>query len=291
MRSYFLLILTVLFWSGNFVAARAAHADVPPLALAFWRWAVATAVILPFAWGYVKTDWPAIKQHWRWLLVLAVLSVGCFNTFVYLGLQTTQALNALIFQSLIPVSIVIFAFVLYQDRLRLTQLLGVAVSFCGALFIISQGSMARLLAVQINQGDVWLLAAVSTWGLYSVLLRNRPQIHALSFLLVTFSIGLIALLPLYVAETMVFKPMPFSLNSLLLVGYVGIFPSILSYLFYNRGVAEVGAARAGIFIHLMPFFGGVLAVIFLRESLHYFHGVGLALILLGILAVTKKRPS
>lgn len=286
---YVLLSLTALFWSGNFIVARAVHLDVPPMGLVFWRWFGALIVVLPFAWRPIKADWPVIRRHWRIILALGAIGVASFNTLVYLGLQTTTALNAVLLQSAIPICIFIFAYVIFRDTVRPVQALGIALSLAGVMAIIARGDVATIRGLAFNQGDLLVFAAVVLWAIYSVLLRKRPALHPLSFLTVTIIISVALLAPLYVWEHMSGRVMRFDRTTVFAVGYVAIFPSVLAYLFYNRGVDLIGANRAGAFIHLMPLFGGLMAILFLGESFQLYHGAGIVLILGGLMLAARQR--
>jgi len=286
---YLLLTLAILFWSGNFIVGRAVHAEVPPVGLAFWRCAGASLLVLGPAWKYLRKDLLMAMRHWEIMLLLSVLGIAAFNTLVYTGLQTTQALNAFLLQSLMPVLIVALSFLLFKEKITSRQAVGVALSLCGAVAIIIRGSLSTLAELAVNQGDLLVLIAVVCYAGYSVLLRKRPPMHPLSFVALTFIAGTLLLLPLYLFETVAVQPMRVNLPTLLAVGYVAVFPSILSYLCYNRGVEQVGANRGGLFIHLMPVFGSIMAILFLGESLRWFHGLGIMLIAAGIFLATRGR--
>lgn len=286
---YLLLTLTALFWSGNFIVARAVHLDVPPLGLVFWRWLGALIVILPFAWRPLLADWPVIRRHWRIVLALAIIGVASFNTLVYLGLQTTTALNAVLLQSAIPICIFIFAFILFRDTVRPLQALGIALSFAGIVAILARGDLSTIRGLAFNRGDLLVFAAVVCWAVYSVLLRKRPALHPLSFLTVTILVSVVVLAPLYAWEIGSGRVTHFDRTTVLAVGYIAVFPSVLAYLFYNRGVDLIGANRAGTFIHLMPLFGSIMAILFLGESFQLYHGVGIVLILGGLTLAARQR--
>ncbi len=286
-RAYLLLTLAVLFWSGNFIVARALRTEIPPVGLAFWRWALASVLVFFLASPHLRRDRSRMRGHWPILLLLSVLGVTAFNTLVYLGLQRTIALNAFLMQSLMPVLIVGMSYLVFQERITPKQGLGVALSLTGALTIIARGDPGVLLSFSVNRGDILVLIAVVCYALYSVLLRKRPPIHPLSLLAVTFAAGTAILLPFYLWETLVAGRFPVNGPVLLAVGYVAVFPSIVSYFCFNRGVELAGANRAGLFLHLMPVFGSIMAMLFLGESLEWFHGVGIAAIALGIYLATR----
>lgn len=288
-KPYLLLTLAVLLWSGNFIVGRAIHGQVPPVALAFWRWTGACLLIALPALPHLRQDWDQLRGHCGILLLLSAIGIAAFNTLVYAGLQWTEAINAFLLQSLMPVLIVAMSFGLFRERVSLAQACGIAISLSGALTIILRGDWGNLVSVAVNRGDALVLLAVVGYAGYSVLLRKRPAIHPLSFIAITFFLGATMLLPLYLAELAAGHSIQWSLAALGAMGYVAIFPSIVSYLCFNRGVELLGANQAGLFIHLMPVFGSLMAMLFLGEALRWFHGVGIVLIAWGIFLATSRR--
>lgn len=288
---YLLLSLTALFWAGNMVFGRGIRGDVPPIALAFWRWSIAFALVLPFALPHLREQWPKLRAAWRPLLVLGVLGVGCYNTFAYLALQHTTATNATLLNSFIPIATIALAFVLFGKRLSRLEAVGVVVSLLGVIIIVSRGEFSTLRNLSLNKGDLWMLAAVATWGLYTVGLQWRPQgVHPMLMLAALTAIGLVVLSPIYaweLASGRYIEPTATALTGIL---YTGVFPGFLGYIFYNAGVAAVGPSRASLFIHLMPVFGIILAAIFLGERPYAYHFIGIALVFSGIV-LTTRRPA
>ena len=286
---YLLLTLTALFWSGNMVLGRGIRADIPPLALAFWRWAIAFLLVLPLALPHLKAQWPLLKKGWRPILILGLLGVGGYNTFAYLALQTTTATNAVLLNSFIPVATIAISWAFLGKHLKPLAALGVAISLAGALTIVARGDLDVLLHLNLNTGDVWMLAAVAVWAIYTVGLAWRPAgVHPMLMLAAFTLVGLLALFPAYLWEIAQGRTINMHLGSLASLAYVGIFPSFIGYIFYNRGVAEVGANKASLFIHLMPVFGTLLSVIFLGEIPYGYHYAGIALIFAGIWLTMKK---
>lgn len=286
---YLLLTLTVLFWSGNMVIGRGVRADLPPMALAFWRWAIAFALVLPLALPHLKTEWPLLKASWRPVLLLGLLGVGGYNTFAYLALQHTTATNAVLLNSFIPVVTIAISWAFLGKHLRRLEGLGVVISLCGAITIVARGDFNVLIHLNLNLGDAWMLLAVAVWAIYTVGLAWRPSgVHPMLMLAALTAVGLAALLPAYIFEMAQGRQININFGSLAALAYVGIFPSFLGYIFYNRGVAEVGASKASLFIHLMPVFGTLLSAIFLGEIPLWYHYLGIGLIFSGIWLTMKK---
>lgn len=287
---YLLAALAPLFWSSNFILGRALNQTIPPIALSFWRWAVALLIVLPFALPRLRDQWGLVCRHWAVLALLAVLGVTNFNTFVYLGLQSTTATNAVLMVSTTPVLIVLLSFLLLRQRVSARQAAGILLSLAGVAVIIVRGDPQALAALRLNGGDLWVLGAVASWALYSVCLRWRPAgLDPLAFLAVTMVIGLIPLLPLYQWE--LGRGLSFAVNAVSLgaIGYVALFPSVLAYVLWNRAVAELGANRTGQLLHLMPAFGAVLAMPVLGERMQGFHLAGIGLIAAGIALASRSQ--
>lgn len=289
--AYLFLSLTALFWAGNFVLGRSMHLVVSPIVMAEMRWLLALLIISPFLVPKLKKNKAIILKHWPILTLLSILSVACFNTFIYFGLTITTATNATILQSVIPIAILILSAFWLKEAVSKQQWLGVFISLSGVLILITKGDLPSLLHYSINQGDIYVLIAVFFWAIYSILLRYRPtELDGFTFFGITVLVGSIALLPFSLIEYYYYSPdIVWKNSTVLTILYMAIFPSILAYIFWNKGVSELGAAKAGLFIHLMPCFGLILSSFFLNEKIYSFHMGGILLIFCGIyLAVFTK---
>lgn len=292
-QPYILLTLTALFWAGNALVGRAMAADLPPVGLAFWRWALALAILLPICGRQMWEDWPIVRRNWPVVLLLSILGVSCFNTMLYLSLQTTVALNAALQQSTMPVWVAVITLLLFRERLSRWQAMGIAVSLLGVLIVLLQGRLEDLLSLSIGRGDLWALAAVICYAAYSALLRLKPAgFRPLSFVGITFLLGNLVLLPFYLWESLVLgQVMPVTMPAVASVIYVALLPSILAYLFWNRGMELLGANRGGVFIYLVPAFVAIGSVTLLNEIPQFYHLAGVAFILIGIRLSAIKGPT
>ncbi len=287
-QPYLLLSLTSLFWAGNTVLGRFIAGHVPPVTLAFIRWAGAFAILLPFAARHLVRDWPIIRKYAGRMTLIAFVGFSVYNTLAYYGLQYTTAINGLLLQSVGPLFVAIWTFVLFGERLSLRQAGGICISLTGVLVIISHGSLDTLLAIEFNRGDVCFVIALVAYGFYAAYLRERPDMHPLSFLAVGMGWGALFLVPGVIWEIASGRTMVFDLESVASFAFVCIFPSLLSYLFLNRGIELIGANRSAPFIHLVPVFGSVLAIALLGERFELFHAVGYGLVFTGITTATRK---
>ncbi|HRO02243.1 MAG TPA: DMT family transporter, partial [Terricaulis sp.] len=195
-RVYAMLMLVMLFWAGNSIVGRAVHQEIAPFTLALARWAGALLVLAPFAWKHVRADWPMARKHWRVILLLGVLGVAAFNALLYSGLAYTTATNSVLIQAGIPALVLLLGLILYRERPAPAQVIGVTIAAVGAAVIVARGDLSVLTALRFGYGDVLIVIAALIWAFYTVLLRARPPIHPLSFLLLTFAIGVIAMAPL-----------------------------------------------------------------------------------------------
>ena len=278
-----LLAAANLFWAGNIVLARGLAGQVPPVALAYWRWTGAFVIAVGFAWPRLRTDLPLMLRHWKVMLVLSATGIASYNTMSYIGLTSTTALNVLLLQSVTPLIIIVWAYLLFRERPAVRQSLGVLVSLLGVAAIAAGGSFDVLVHLRLNRGDMWVLAALAIYALYCVTLRRRPLVHPLSFLVAAMAIGSVMMLPFMVWEFIAGARIHGGAPSYLAIAYTAVLPSFVAYLFFNRGVELIGSGPAGQSLHLMPLFGSVLAVLFLHERFQVYHAVGIGLIAAGIL--------
>jgi drug/metabolite transporter (DMT)-like permease len=290
-QPYLLLCITALCWAGNAVVGRLAAGHVPPVTLAFLRWTIAFTLVLPFAWKHLVRDWPAIRGKLGVMIVVSVTGIGMFNTLQYWALEHTQALNTLLLQSAGPLIVAVWSLILLGVRLTLAQAIGVLVSLAGVLVILMHGDLTALRNIQFNEGDLIFMVAMVIFSLYSVLTLKKPAIHGLSFAAFTFGAGAACLIPFLIFELYARPVMAFDARNVLTVLYVSIFPSILAYLCFNRGVQLIGANRAAPFFHVVPVFGSVMAIAFLGEHPQLFHLIGFALVLSGVYVASRRQVS
>jgi drug/metabolite transporter (DMT)-like permease len=287
---FVLLTLAPFFWACNWIVGRGLSGDIPPFAMTFYRWLFALVILAPFALPRVRRDWPLLRANWKAMLFLGAIGIGSHNALAYLGLNYTTATNGVILNSFIPVMIVALSWIFLRERLSAPQFAGVAISLIGVLTILSGGSLETLAAFHLNGGDLLVILSMAMWSTYTICLRWRPPaLDMIAFLFVIACVGELVVLPFYIGEAMFGRQMIWTWVSGMTLLAVGLFSSVLAYIFWNRGVEQVGAPVAGLFVHLMPVFGIVLAWLVLDERLQGFHLIGIALILTGI-TITSRKP-
>ncbi len=287
--AYVGLTLTALFWSGNFVAGRAIGPSIDPLTLNILRWCICLVLLLPLSARNLARQWRAVVRVWWLVLLLGATGIAGFHIFVYSGLRETTAVNGLLITALAPAAIMIGAVMIGASRPSVFQWIGALVSLAGVGVIVSNGDPAVIYRLQFNIGDLWLLGAVVTWAIYSLLLRKRP-VDLDNDVLLTANI--IAALAVMIPVALLLTPAPsldFGAPVWLAIVYIGVFASLLAYLFWSYGVDTIGAAQAGQFIHLMPVFGPVLAVVLLGETIASTQVIGAILVLTGVVMVNSPR--
>ena len=287
---YLLLAATALFWSGNHIVGRAIGGHVPPVGISTIRWLIPAILIWPWVRPHLKRDWPAIRTHWKAMLWLGASGGALFTALQYVGLQYTSALNVSVLNSLVPVLIVGTSAALFRDRISAMQLAGILVSSFGVLTIIGRGSLDVLERLAFNWGDLIILFNMLVFAIYASCLRLRPPMHWLSFIFVFAMLSALLTLPFAILEA--WQGARFELDWLTIaaISYVSIFPSVIAFAAWNRGVELIGANRAGPFLHLVPIYTAILGSTLLGEHLAVFHIAGFALILTGVW-LASVRPS
>lgn len=287
--AFALLALSNLLWSGNWVIGRALREAFDPISLNFWRWLVAILVMAPFALAATRKNLAVIKTRIGFYALLALTGVAGFQCLVYLGLESTTAINAVLINAAGPLFFILCSWILEREKASARQIAGMLISFLGIVIIVCQGEVARLAQLEFHRGDLWILIAMPLWGLYSVLLkRSPPELRGIAFAFVIGALGVAMLLPVYALYPMTRPASIPGGAEVASVLYVAIAASVIAFLCWNRGVAVVGANAAGFTLPLLPAFGTLLAIVLLGESFHGFHAAGFATILAGVALATYK---
>lgn len=280
-----LAVAATIIWSGNFIIARGIINDIPPVSLSFFRWLTAVMLLLPIAWRHIKPSWIIVKQNKSYFIWTALMGVSLFNTFVYIAGHTSTAINlALIGTSSSPIISVILAHYFLKEHITWRRVVSISICLSGILFLLSKGNLMNLLQLKITVGDAWVLLAAFCFAVYNILTRKKPkEISALGFLFFVFLIGTIMLFPAYVVESVSSKAIIWSWKSASAIIYLGLGTSVISFLFWNRSIKEMGAGRTALFGNLIPIFSSIEAVILLGEKITIIHIISFVLIAVGLL--------
>ncbi|MDQ0337990.1 drug/metabolite transporter (DMT)-like permease [Caldalkalibacillus uzonensis] len=288
---YVLLVLAPLFWGSNFVLGRVIVQTVPPFHFSMVRWLLAFMIFLPFAWRELRRHYRLFQQHWLLMFCLSLTGIAGFNTLLYIALQYTTSINATLVNSTAPLLIVLLSVLFLRDRLSAWQYVGVVLSFAGVVWVISGGQLERLVSLEFNMGDLFVLAAVLSWSIYSVLMKKwGADLPKQATFMVTMVIGLLILSPFYVWETL---RSPFQWGSLtfdmwLGIVYISIFPTLVAFTCWNEGVIRVGPSRASNYLHLIVVFAGIFAVL-IGETYTLVQLIGAIFIIGGVLIVSNYK--
>ncbi len=286
---YLLLSLAVLSWAGNWVVGRAMRNEMGPVAMGFWRWALALLLILPIAWSELHSKWQVVRRNMWWLTVSGAIGAVVFNTMIYVGLQYTATTNSILFNSMVPVYIVVISWFAFGEKISALQGTGILLSLIGVLAIVSRGDVSLLSGLQLNRGDAWIMAAMLLWAVYTILLRQRPkELSAIAVLCAMLMFSVPLLLPFYIWELLQRGSFDVTGSTVVALAFYATVPSVLAYLMWNHGVAKVGPNRAGLTVHLLPIFAAILSVIFLGERLFAYHYVGTVFVFGGMWLTTRR---
>ncbi len=289
--AYLLLILTTLFWSGNFIVGKAASIyQIPPFSLNFYRWLFAFLILLPFTFKEILNNKKYILDNISFFIILGITSITIFNSIVYYSLYYTQVISGVLMISTIPVWIMFIASILKIEKTNLFQIIGVILSLTGVMFIITKADIELIKSLDFNKGDLSMVVAMFAWATYSALLRKKTyEISQIALLEIIIICGLVFLIPIYFIEmssgNLIILGKPFILT----LTYVVLFPGILAFLFWIKGIAIIGANRAGVFLHLMPIFGALMAMVIFKEKFMFYHSLGAIFIIAGITLSNKNK--
>jgi drug/metabolite transporter (DMT)-like permease len=283
-------IIACIIWSGNFIVARAFIHDVPPVAMSFFRWLVATLILLPFAAPTLNQEKHLILQNKSYFFWTSLFGVAIFNTFLYIAAHTTSAINmALIGTCSSPIFSVFLAVIFLKERVTFFRIAGMLLMLAGIIFLLVKGSWERLTTFHFTTGDLWVLGAAIFFAGYNIMVRKKPQsISPVTFLFTTFMVGSFTLMPFYIWEASTAPAVNWSVNLLLVILYLGAGTSVIAFLLWNISIARLGAARTALFGNLIPLFSSLEAVWLLNEKITTFHLVSGALIVAGLVIANSR---
>ena len=285
-----LLIASSFFWSGNFFSGKIAFlSDLSPFKLSFFRWILALLILLPFTYAQIIKDLEYYKKNILLMTIISILGVTIFNSFTYISLQTTMVINSTLMASVAPVMMIGFSWLIFRTKTTTLQFTGIVLSLLGAFAIVLKGDLNNLYNLYFTAGDLWMLGAVVSWCLYSVLLKKiDSKTSQLANLEVMIIIGVIFIIPFYIMESFNSTYLPSTGLDLAIIGYVAVFASIVAFFSWNKGVSIIGPNRASLFLHLIPVFSAIWAISFLNEKFAFFHVIGVLFILSGIILSNIK---
>ena len=289
-KAYIMLVCASLFWAGNFIVGKYAFlTEIPPLSLVFYRWSLVWIILLPFTYKEIIKHKETILNNLPLLFFLGLTSVGLFNSFTYLSLMHTQVINASLFNTAIPAIIILLCFLFKIEKTNKFQILGLIISVCGILAIITNLKLNILFSLNFNKGDLIMIGGVLTWGVYSTLLKKKKfTLPLLTLVHVICTLGLISVFPQFLYELSNGEVIKFDTNLVYTLIFLALFPSIGSYYCWAGAVSIIGSNRAGISLSLIPLFSSIMAIVIYDEIFQFFHFIGALLIILGLFLSNKE---
>ena len=285
------MVLTTIFWSGNFIVGKAASIyEIPPFSLNFYRWFFAGLILMPFTFKEILKKRKYILDNISFFIILGITSITIFNSIVYYSLYYTQVISGVLMISTIPVWIMFISSILNIEKTNVFQIFGVILSLTGVIFIITKADIELIKNLNFNKGDLTMVVAMFSWALYSALLKKKKyEISQITLLQVVIITGLIFLIPIYFIEMSYGNLIKLEKPFYLTLTYVVLFPGLASFFFWIKGIAIIGANRAGVFLHLMPIFGAIMAMVIFEEKFMFYHFLGALFIISGITLSNKKN--
>ena len=289
--AYLILILTTIFWSGNFIVGKAASMyQIPPFSLNFYRWFFAGLILLPFTYQELIKKKKYIINNLGFFIVLGITSITIFNSIVYYSLYYTQVISGILMISTIPVWIIFISSILKIEKTNIFQIIGVILSLTGVIYIFTKADLNLIKNLDFNKGDLSMVIAMFSWAIYSALLKSKKyEISQVSLLEVVIICGLFFLIPIYFIEMNMGNLIILGKPFYLILAYVVIFPGLASFFFWIKGISIIGANRSGIFLHLMPIMGAIMAMLIFEERFMFYHILGAIFIIAGITLSNKKK--
>lgn len=286
---FFLAFLATIIWSGNFVVARGLNTTYSPITIAFFRWGIASLVIIPLAYNNIKRDLPKLKQQWPFVSFMALIITALFTTFIYQAAHSTPALNLSLIAITAPLYVVLLNRFINKESLHKRQILGLVILFVGLLLLISKGNLQLFLTLEFNTGDLWMAAAACLFGLYTVLLpRNKSG--NFTFVAVTIVLGELMLLPFFIRERLLTdSTLLFTSNTILQLLYIGIGPSIISFYLWNKSITVIGSTKAATIYNTIPIYSAFFAFLFLNEPVLPIQIISSIGIIAGVLLVIWNK--
>ena len=285
------LFFTTLFWAGNFIVGKTASLnEIPPISLNFYRWLIAWFILLPFTYKELIEKKEYIIKNIGIFIFLGITAVSIFNSALFYSLKFTQVITGVLMISVVPVMIIFFSALLKIEKTNIFQIFGVALSLTGVVLIITKADIEILKKLDFNRGDLTMLIAMFSWSIYSALLKKKKyELSQITLLQVVIGFGVIILIPFYFIDINIGNEIKFDIPFFLILTYVVLFPGLISFFLWIKGVGLIGANRAGVYLHLMPILGAIMAMMIFGEKILFYHFVGAIFIIAGIVLSNKKK--
>ncbi len=288
--AYIFLILATFFWSGNFIVGKFATLfEVPPLTLNFLRWVMVWVILIPFTFKEIIKKTKYIKENWLMISFMGIITISTFNSVVYFALNYTQVINAVLMLAAIPAVVMILSSMMNVEKSNIFQLIGLIFSILGVATIISNADIKKIIMLNFNKGDLWMIVCVLSWSLYSTLLKkNKFDLSQFTFIQLMVTVGLVFLIPQFLYEQSIGLELNINKAFIIILLYVVIFPAIAAYYCWQKAIELIGPNRSAMFIQLMPLFSALMAILIFKEKFQLYHLIGATFIVSGIYLSNRK---
>lgn len=290
------LILPTILWAGNAIVGRLAVGEISPILLNTLRWSLAALILLPLGWRLFKSDSPIWQNKVRFLW-LGLLGVGSYNALLYLSLETSTPINVTLIGGSMPMWMLLIGTLFYRQSIQWQQMVGALISLLGVVLVLSRGDLSSLMGIQLVLGDLYILLATILWGFYSWMLSHpgkssEQQWPWAEFLLAQVLFGVVWSTAFlggeWAMDAVVFSLTP---ETIALLIFVAIAPSLIAYRCWGLGVRAAGPALASFFANLIPLFTALMSAALLGEPPQLFHGLAFVMIVAGIVISSRKQSA
>ncbi|MGB6066839.1 MAG: DMT family transporter [Desulfomonilaceae bacterium] len=286
---YLFVLSATLIWSGNFIVARGLSDSIPPVTMAFLRGLIAVVVLIPFGIRPLCRDIKTVRKHLGYLALTGFFGLTVCNTLIYIAAHSSNALNMTLIALCSPIFLAVFARLFLHDTFTLRRIVGLITAALGAVLLITNGQLSRLMNLTLSEGDVWMLIQAATFAVYGILVQVKPaELSQSVFLSSMFILGWLFLVPWFLWELSGVKSIYFSPTAIGAIIYLGVGPSVLAFFCWNRGIEIIGPVRAGLVYYCLPLFSGVEAFLLLNEPVRWVHVLSGVLILTGVIVATRE---
>jgi len=284
-----LLFIQPIFMASNLIVARGGIEFVPPISLAFWRWAIVFIILLPFTYLPLKKNFKILIKEYKKLFFLGAMGCGVCGAFPFLAGETTTVTNMGIIYTSSPIFIILISAFFFGEKISLAKMIGLVACLLGVFLIIIKGDLDLLLNLNFTIGDIWMLAASIGWALYSVYLfywkSNLPIFQR--FTLVAF-FGAASLFPFYIFEEIMIKKTLFNSDFFVWAIFAAVSPGIIAFSMYTYVQKKLGASLTGFTLYIFTIYAAIYGYLFFDEKLETYHYVGTILVFFGVYLAKKN---
>jgi drug/metabolite transporter (DMT)-like permease len=287
-----LMALTAcILWSFNFIIARGISKQMPPVAISFFRWLCASIIIIPIAWQRFSSEKHLIGKHWKNILFATLMGISLYSPLIYLAGHYSPAVNlALIGTTSTPVFTFLIAGILFKEKIPPLSFVGLVICIAGIILLLSKGRWDAIIHFHFTTGDKWMLLGAFFFAVYNILVRKKAkEISSLTYLFVTFILGTLLLLPMYIWEAQIAPPIAWNFNLLLIVLYSGAGTSVAAFFCWNAAIQRIGSSRTSVFGNLIPVLASFEAVWLLHETVTFIQIASMFIVTVGLILATYKK--